>query len=70
MPQIVANFKNKSTGQLSKTTFGLNWFGACARLGTILMETDSLGFKLQSGSGVVVNSILMSQFFLYPEAKS
>jgi hypothetical protein len=38
-----------------------------ARFGTILMETDSLGFKLQSGTGVVINSILMTQFFLYPQ---
>jgi mannose-P-dolichol utilization defect protein 1 len=40
VPQIITNFNNKSTGQLSFFTFLLSFIGVLARLGTVLFETD------------------------------
>lgn len=39
IPQIVTNYKNKSSGQLAFTTFLLNFVGSLARIFTTMQET-------------------------------
>eukprot|EP01126_Amoeba_proteus_P017982 TRINITY_DN1891_c0_g1_i3.p1 TRINITY_DN1891_c0_g1~~TRINITY_DN1891_c0_g1_i3.p1 ORF type:complete len:203 (+),score=26.54 TRINITY_DN1891_c0_g1_i3:221-829(+) len=40
VPQIVQNFQNRSTGQLSVVTFALNFVGSLTRIGTTLKEVN------------------------------
>jgi hypothetical protein len=40
-PQIIKNFRSKSTGQLSILTYGLNVAGSCARIFTTLQEKNA-----------------------------
>ena len=65
MPQIITNFKNKSTGQLAFVTFLLNWFGAFARCITIFVESEDPAFRAQGMVAVSLTSTLITQFFLY-----
>eukprot|EP01089_Gocevia_fonbrunei_P005891 TRINITY_DN1638_c0_g1_i2.p1 TRINITY_DN1638_c0_g1~~TRINITY_DN1638_c0_g1_i2.p1 ORF type:complete len:255 (-),score=21.78 TRINITY_DN1638_c0_g1_i2:709-1431(-) len=65
LPQIYSNFKNKSTGQLSLITCGLNFGGSAARVFTTIMEVKDpliLGVFLTT---VVLNGIIVAQIFFY-----
>jgi len=65
VPQIIANFTNKSTGQLAFFTFLLTFLGGIARLGTVLVETDDFLYQLQFIIGVVLSGIIVLQFVMY-----
>ena len=65
MPQILLNFKNKSTGQMAKATFALNWLGAIARGFTVFVESDKLAFWFQQAVAIALTSTYMVQFFIY-----
>jgi mannose-P-dolichol utilization defect protein 1 len=63
--QIVQNFRNKSTGQLSLISVFLQFAGCIARVFTSVQET---GDQLIIGSFVVaglLNGIIFSQMFIY-----
>lgn len=47
------------TTQLLQTGFGL------ARLGTVFLESDDLAFQLQYVVGVVMNLVILWQFYVY-----
>ena len=40
LPQVLTNFKNKSTGQLSIVTSTLNFLGVAARIFTTIQEVN------------------------------
>ena len=65
VPQIWTNFSTKSTGQMAFFTFLLAWLGSIARLGTVLVESDDLLFRLQYITGCVLNTLIVLQFALY-----
>ena len=46
-------------------TFLLAWLGSIARLGTVLVESDDLLFRLQYITGCVLNTLIVLQFALY-----
>lgn len=47
LPQILKNFRSKSTGQLSILTYGLNVAGSCARIFTTLQEKNATSAMLR-----------------------
>ena len=65
VPQILTNFQNKSTGQLSFFTFLLSFLGVLARLGTVLFETDNFLYQLQYILSAALNGMIVLQFILY-----
>jgi hypothetical protein len=67
MPQIILNFRTKSTGQLAHVTFILNWLGALARAFTVFVESDSLSFWFYQIVAITLTSTFMIQFYIYRE---
>ncbi|TNV74093.1 hypothetical protein FGO68_gene5434 [Halteria grandinella] len=65
LPQILVNFRNRSTGQLSFVSFLLSFAGYIARLTTVLIETDDILYKLQYVTGTTLTGVLIAQFLLY-----
>jgi mannose-P-dolichol utilization defect 1 len=65
LPQIIINFKNQSTGQLSFLSFLLSFAGYAARLGTVLVETEDWLFRAQHITGTMLTGALIAQFILY-----
>jgi mannose-P-dolichol utilization defect protein 1 len=65
VPQIIANYRNQSTGQLAFFTFFLSFLGVIARLGTVLLETDDFLYQLQFILALFLNGIIVLQFALY-----
>ena len=65
LPIIYENFRSKSTGVLAFLTFFMGWAGACARLGTVLMESDDPMYQAQFIMSTFLNTVVMLQFGLY-----
>lgn len=65
LPQIWKIYSEKSTGALAFFSFFLNFAGSIARLGTVLIESDDPMFQLQYIVGVMLNTIIILQFFIY-----
>ena len=59
VPQILTNFRNKSTGQMAFFTFLLSFLGSVARLGTVMVESDDFMFRLQYIISVLLNSMII-----------
>ena len=69
VPQIIANYRNQSTGQLAFFTFLLSFLGVVARLGTVMLETDDFLYQLQFILSVFLNGVIVLQFILYWNSK-
>lgn len=69
-PQIIENFKNKSTGQLAFITFLLNFLGSSARIFTVLKETEDVFLLSTTLTAVTINFILTFQIILYWNSSS
>jgi hypothetical protein len=54
LPQIAKNFAEKSTGQLSVITYGVNTLGCVARIFT----------SMQEGGAAMVRAYILCEFFL------
>lgn len=65
IPQILQNFRTKSTGQLALITFALNFAGNCARLFTFLKETSDALNTLTAVLAALLNFVLVAQILLY-----
>ena len=65
VPQIITNFKNKSTGKLSIVTFLLSTAGTAARVFTTLQEVDDSVILLSAVLGFVLNFIITLQIIFY-----
>mmetsp|Transcript_14109 Transcript_14109/g.40092 ORF Transcript_14109/g.40092 Transcript_14109/m.40092 type:complete len:106 (-) Transcript_14109:3-320(-) len=61
IPQIVMNWKNGDTGELSLTTCVLNFAGNLVRIFTTLVMTQDLIILVGFGLNLIVNTTLMLQ---------
>lgn len=65
VPQILTNFKNRSTGELSILTGALVFLGNTARVFTTFQEIDDLMALLPVMSSFVLNGTILLQIILY-----
>jgi len=65
MPQILENFRNKTTGELSSIMFILNTLGNLARLFTFVKETNDVLNMCTSGLSAVLNFTIFVQILFY-----
>lgn len=65
VPQIWANYKNQSTGQLAFFGIFLSFIGCVARIATVLVETDDIWYLMPFVTALTLNGILTLQFALY-----
>ena len=66
--QVIANYKNGHTGQLSFITCFMMFAGGCARIFTSLQETGDLILIINFSSGAAMSSIILGQLIYYKEA--
>ncbi|EGR31734.1 pq loop repeat family protein [Ichthyophthirius multifiliis] len=64
LPQMIKNFKDKSTGQLALATFFLNFSGAIARTFTIFTESPNMLILISNFQAVILNGIIFLQILL------
>eukprot|EP00913_Durusdinium_trenchii_P017034 g16019.t1 len=69
LPQVVINYKNKSTGQLSLLVTAMTFGGTCARLYTTFVEVDDFGLQLTMMLNWTLVSTLMLQFVIYRDTR-
>ena len=67
LPQIVANFRNGNTGQLSWVPVLLAVIGLSIRIFTTLMEIDDPLLLLSIAVPCAMNAVLLLQFFTLPD---
>jgi len=68
--QMLANYRNQSTGQLSLGTISLSFLGTCIRILTSAVETSDFQLLLNYLIGTCYNAILLGQIFYYaPKSK-
>ena len=65
VPQVISNFKNKSTGHLSFITFFLQFAGCAARVFTVLKETDDFMSLFIALTAVFWNGLITLQIIMY-----
>lgn len=65
VPQIIKNFKNKSTGELSFLTCLMNFGGSMARIFTSLQENAPTSLLRGFMLGMITNGTLLSQIIMY-----
>jgi len=63
--QVIANFRNGHTGQLSAITIFLLFAGSLARIFTTIQETDDKLFLIQFLTAFALNCTLMGQVAYY-----
>ena len=68
VPQIWANFRARSTGELSLATFTLNTAGAAVRVLTSVQEGGGRSRVAGAVVGLLLNSIITAQILAYPAA--
>lgn len=69
--QMLANYRNQSTGQLSLGTISLSFLGTCIRILTSAVETSDFQLLLNYLIGTSYNAILLGQIFYYaPKSKT
>eukprot|EP00164_Ancoracysta_twista_P001178 GFYU01001548.1.p1 GENE.GFYU01001548.1~~GFYU01001548.1.p1 ORF type:complete len:247 (-),score=25.34 GFYU01001548.1:179-919(-) len=67
VPQIMENYKRKSTGQLSVPTTFLTVAGSAARIFTTLSETGDIIILVSYVCGTLLNLVVFVQIFYYWE---
>jgi len=65
VPQVITNFKNRSTGKLALITFLLNTMGAAARVFTTLQEVPDNIILISASLGLLLNLIITVQVLVY-----
>ncbi|XP_065847969.1 mannose-P-dolichol utilization defect 1 protein homolog 2 [Euphorbia lathyris] len=70
IPQIWANFSNKSTGELSFLTCFMNFAGSIVRVFTSMQEKAPTSVVMGSALGVVTNGTILSQIILYQKKEA
>lgn len=65
VPQIISNFRDRSTGKLSAITFFLSTAGAGARVFTTLQEVNDQVILLSAVLGFSLNLIITLQIFIF-----
>eukprot|EP00850_Spirogloea_muscicola_P013830 SM000096S24859 [mRNA] locus=s96:173654:175979:- [translate_table: standard] len=64
-PQIIENFRNKSTGQLSFATSFMNLAGCLVRLFTSIQERAPATMVLGACLGIITHGTVFSQILMY-----
>jgi len=67
-PQILMNFRRKSTGQLSLVVTAMNFSGCSTRCFTTWYEVDHLALLCMSVLNWIMAGTLVSQFWIYRHA--
>lgn len=65
VPQIWANYKNKSTGELSFLTCFMNFGGSIVRVFTSVQENAPTSMILGFVMGILLNGTILSQILIY-----
>jgi mannose-P-dolichol utilization defect protein 1 len=65
VPQIMKNFSNKSTGQLSVITYAANTLGCIARIFTTIQEGGGTAMLRSYCISLILNSILVAQILVF-----
>lgn len=65
VPQILQNFGARSTGQLSRVTYGLNTLGSAARIFTSLHEGAGAAMLRGAALSTALNGVLFAQILAY-----
>lgn len=65
VPQLMLNYKNKSTGELAPSTLILQAAGNLARIFTTLVQVQNNLFLLSCVVAMVFNGALVAQYFMY-----
>eukprot|EP00879_Flechtneria_rotunda_P002573 GHRR01002772.1.p1 GENE.GHRR01002772.1~~GHRR01002772.1.p1 ORF type:complete len:246 (+),score=70.33 GHRR01002772.1:204-941(+) len=65
LPQILKNFSNRSTGQLSIITYAANTLGCLARIFTTTQEGGGAAMLRSYAISLVLNSILVAQILVF-----
>lgn len=69
LPQIAANFKNKSTGTLSLATYAANTLGGLARVATTLQAGAGGALLRNYALGAVLNATVVAQILWFGDGK-
>ncbi|XP_052189570.1 mannose-P-dolichol utilization defect 1 protein homolog 2-like [Diospyros lotus] len=69
IPQIWANYTNKSTGELSFLTSLMNFGGSMVRVFTSIQEKAPTSVVLGSVIGIVTNGTILSQIIIYQKPR-
>lgn len=67
--QMLANYQNQSTGQLSLGTVSLSFLGTCIRVLTSVVETNDFQLVVNYVIGTAYNAILLGQIYYYAPRK-
>ncbi|MCO5572891.1 hypothetical protein L7F22_026652 [Adiantum nelumboides] len=70
IPQIVKNYQNKQTGQLSVLTSLMNFLGSLARLFTSIQARAPISMVIGSSLGIITHGILVLQIQTYGKVKN
>jgi len=65
VPQILQNFKGKSTGKLALVSIALAFVGGLARIFTTLQEVPDMLVLAGNASGAALNGVLLFQILWY-----
>jgi len=65
IPQLLQNYQNQSSGNLSPASVFIGYFSCLSRVFTNWVEVDSVIAQVGSGLGAVINTILVYQVLAY-----
>ena len=65
IPQLKKTYRNKSVGNISLSTVGIGWFGAIARMCTVIYESKSTIYRMKYIVGASLHCLLLFQFLYY-----
>eukprot|EP00929_Paragymnodinium_shiwhaense_P065845 TRINITY_DN32993_c0_g1_i2.p1 TRINITY_DN32993_c0_g1~~TRINITY_DN32993_c0_g1_i2.p1 ORF type:complete len:237 (-),score=24.97 TRINITY_DN32993_c0_g1_i2:86-796(-) len=66
LPQVLTNYRNKATGELSFAVTLMTFGGITTRLFTTMVEVDDLALRLTLVLNWLLAASLLSQFWIYP----
>lgn len=68
LPQVHANWRNRSTGQLSLVVTGMTFSGTTTRLFTTFVEVDDVALCATISLNWLLTGLLLLQFWVYRES--
>lgn len=69
LPQLVINYRNKSTGQLSFIVTWMTFGGLSTRVFTTFVEVQDLALRITMVANWLLVSLLLLQFFVYRDTR-
>ena len=65
VPQLLLNYRNKSTGELAPSTLILQAVGNVARIFTTMVQLQNTLYLLSCVAAFIFNGALVAQYYLY-----